>query len=59
MTQDISLTLLLDILGEDIRTEIVEGQAGIPLHLDIQVIDVETCKPIPNTFIEMWSKFPS
>jgi len=36
----------------------VEGQAGIPLHLDIQVIDVETCKPIPNTFIEMWSELP-
>ncbi|KAK3322909.1 Intradiol ring-cleavage dioxygenase [Apodospora peruviana] len=43
------------VLGESIRTNLVEDQQGVPLHLDIQLIDVATCKPIPDTFVEMWN----
>jgi protocatechuate 3,4-dioxygenase beta subunit len=43
------------ILGEDVRSELVEDQQGVPLHLDIQLIDVDTCEPIEGTFIEMWN----
>lgn len=27
------------------------------MHLDIQLIDVDTCEPIKGTFIEMWSEY--
>lgn len=45
-----------DVIGESIRTNLVDGQLGVPLHLDIQVIDVNTCQPLNKTFLEMWSK---
>lgn len=44
------------MLGEDIRSDLIDGQQGVPVHLDIQLIDVETCEPIEGTFIEMWSE---
>lgn len=33
--------------GELIRKDIVEDQEGVPLYLDIQVIDTSTCEPVP------------
>lgn len=32
----------------------VESQAGVSLLLDYQVIDVATCKPVPNVYVEIW-----
>lgn len=29
-------------------------QEGVPLHLDMQVIDVNTCEPVPSVYIEIW-----
>ncbi|KAE9365735.1 aromatic compound dioxygenase [Stipitochalara longipes BDJ] len=43
------------VIGESIRTKLGDGQLGVPLHLDIQVIDVNTCQPLNNTFLEMWT----
>jgi len=40
--------------GEYIRTDVAEDQAGIPLYLDYQVIDVDTCEPIPEIHLELW-----
>ncbi|KAI5268797.1 intradiol ring-cleavage dioxygenase [Aureobasidium subglaciale] len=40
--------------GEYIRKNITETQEGIPLTLDIQVIDVNTCEPVPDVFIDFW-----
>lgn len=28
--------------------------SGVPLTLDIGVIDIETCEPLPNVFVELW-----
>ncbi|KAJ4292346.1 hypothetical protein N0V90_009007 [Kalmusia sp. IMI 367209] len=42
------------VSGELIRENVVEDQAGVPLTLDIQVIDVETCEPVPQAFTEIW-----
>lgn len=52
------LTGIPDVAGEAIRKTLVEGQEGIPLHLDLQLVDVTTCKPIPSAVIEIWSKSP-
>ena len=32
----------------------VEDQAGVSLLLDYQVIDVATCKPVTNVYVEIW-----
>ncbi|TFK41873.1 Intradiol ring-cleavage dioxygenase [Crucibulum laeve] len=38
-----------------IRQDVTEGQVGVPLTLDIGVIDVTTCQPLPNVMVEVWS----
>ena len=42
--------------GEGIRSQLIDDQVGVPVYLDIQVIDVNTCEPLQDTFLEMWSK---
>ncbi|KAK0473420.1 Intradiol ring-cleavage dioxygenase [Armillaria novae-zelandiae] len=41
-------------VGHPIRQNIAEYQIGVPLLLDIGVIDVETCKPLPNILVDIW-----
>ncbi|KAF8078995.1 dioxygenase [Lyophyllum atratum] len=38
-----------------IRQDVTEGQSGIALTLDIGVLDVTTCTPLPNVMVEIWS----
>ncbi|KAJ7182786.1 Intradiol ring-cleavage dioxygenase [Mycena crocata] len=40
--------------GHPIRQNIAELQDGLLLLLDIGVIDVETCKPVPNVLVDIW-----
>ncbi|KAF2002684.1 aromatic compound dioxygenase [Amniculicola lignicola CBS 123094] len=42
------------VSGELVRENITEGQAGVPLTLDIQIIDVNTCEPVPQAYLEIW-----
>ena len=42
------------VQGELIRSDVTEDQEGVPLHLDIQVIDVNTCEPVPEVYLELW-----
>lgn len=42
------------VAGEYIRSNITEGQAGVPIHLDIQFIDIETCEPVPDMLVDVW-----
>ncbi|EED21086.1 conserved hypothetical protein [Talaromyces stipitatus ATCC 10500] len=44
-----------DMDGEYIRSNIAEDQVGIPVTLDLQFIDVETCEPVQGVAIEIWS----
>ncbi|KAH8823111.1 Intradiol ring-cleavage dioxygenase [Flagelloscypha sp. PMI_526] len=41
-------------VGHPIRQNIAELQDGLLLLLDIGVIDVETCKPLPNVLVDIW-----
>ncbi|KAK4694446.1 hypothetical protein P7C70_g8730, partial [Phenoliferia sp. Uapishka_3] len=41
------------ILGELVRQNITEGQAGVPLEVQINVIDISTCEPI-QVWIDAW-----
>ncbi|KAF9552351.1 aromatic compound dioxygenase [Agrocybe pediades] len=40
--------------GHPIRQNIAENQDGLLLLLDIGVIDVETCQPLPNVLVDIW-----
>ncbi|KAL4964202.1 intradiol ring-cleavage dioxygenase [Aspergillus stella-maris] len=41
--------------GELHRHDVREGQKGIDLYLDIGVIDVETCEPMPDAYLTIWA----
>ena len=43
------------VLGEMVRSDVTESQAGIPLHLEMQFIDTTTCEPIPQLLIDIWA----
>lgn len=40
--------------GELIRKNVVENERGIPLALDITIMDTTTCKPVTNTYVDIW-----
>ncbi|CCG84187.1 protein of unknown function [Taphrina deformans PYCC 5710] len=37
-----------------VRSNIVEDRVGAPLNLEIQVIDVRTCEPAQNVWVDVW-----
>jgi hypothetical protein len=42
------------VAAELIRDDISEGQEGIDLLLDFQLVDVNTCEPVPQAMIDVW-----
>jgi len=40
--------------GHPIRSNIAEYEPGLLFFMNIGVIDVETCKPVPNLLIDVW-----
>lgn len=40
--------------GELIRSEITDGQEGVPLYLDIQLVDTSSCEPVPAVYMDIW-----
>ncbi|KAI0126145.1 Intradiol ring-cleavage dioxygenase [Xylariales sp. AK1849] len=42
------------VTGEFIRENITEGQTGVPLHLDIQFVDMNTCEAVPLIAADVW-----
>jgi protocatechuate 3,4-dioxygenase beta subunit len=49
------LTVSPDVQGELVRKDVTEDQDGVPLTLDIQLIDVNTCEPISDIYLEVWN----
>ncbi|KAF9878237.1 hypothetical protein CkaCkLH20_04275 [Colletotrichum karsti] len=43
------------VTGEMIRSNVTEDQAGVPLYLDIQFIDVNSCSPVEGVAVDYWS----
>ncbi|KAJ5144936.1 hypothetical protein N7448_002328 [Penicillium atrosanguineum] len=44
-----------DVNGELHRHDVREDEEGINLYLDLGLIDVETCEPLPNAWITIWA----
>ncbi|KAJ6100437.1 Intradiol ring-cleavage dioxygenase [Penicillium canescens] len=43
------------VRGEYVRENVIDGQPGVPVILETQFIDVETCEPIVGLGMEIWS----
>jgi protocatechuate 3,4-dioxygenase beta subunit len=43
------------VQGEQIRKNLKENEKGIDLHLDIQVIDINTCRALKDIAVEIWA----
>lgn len=42
------------ISGELLRSDIVEGRAGLPLSLRLVLLDSRTCTPVPDAAVDLW-----
>jgi len=42
------------VAGEYIRSDVTENEPGVPIHLDVQFIDINTCESVPNMLVDMW-----
>jgi protocatechuate 3,4-dioxygenase beta subunit len=42
------------VTGEMIRKNMTDGEKGIDMALDIQIIDVATCEPLPTIYVDIW-----
>lgn len=42
------------IPGEQIRSNVREDQVGIPLVIEGQFLDIETCEPLTDVWWDMW-----
>jgi protocatechuate 3,4-dioxygenase beta subunit len=40
--------------SQTLRQDMTEDQIGIPLWLDIGVLDMNTCEPLPNALVDFW-----
>ncbi|KAF2137393.1 uncharacterized protein K452DRAFT_321813 [Aplosporella prunicola CBS 121167] len=43
------------VKGEHIRSDVREGQAGIPIVVEGQFVDVETCEPLEGVYWDLWN----
>ncbi|KAH9905315.1 Intradiol ring-cleavage dioxygenase [Xylariomycetidae sp. FL2044] len=42
------------VAGELVREDITEGQAGVPLHVEVQFVDVADCSAVADMMIDVW-----
>ncbi|CAN9127403.1 unnamed protein product [Alternaria alternata] len=42
------------VTGELVRQDILTGEKGAITHLDINIIDTSSCKPVTDAYVEMW-----
>lgn len=46
---------LSDVTGDIIRKNVKDNEKGVDLHLDIQIVDINTCTPLKDLAVEIWS----
>ncbi|KAH9906119.1 aromatic compound dioxygenase [Epithele typhae] len=42
------------VTGEYVRYDVREEQEGVDIYVDVQIIDVNTCEPVPNVYLDFW-----
>ncbi|KAF8299301.1 aromatic compound dioxygenase [Clavulina sp. PMI_390] len=43
------------VAGEALRENLIENQPGIPFYLEFSLIDTNTCAPLVNAAVDIWS----
>lgn len=45
------------VTGESIRKNVKEDlySEGVDLYLEVQYIDITTCEPVPNVYVDIWN----
>lgn len=43
------------INNEFVRQDMREDQAGVTMLIDVGILDINTCEPVPNAFVEIWA----
>ncbi|PFH54310.1 hypothetical protein AMATHDRAFT_72816 [Amanita thiersii Skay4041] len=43
------------VAGAPLQSDVIDGQEGVLLVLDVGILDVTTCQPMPNALVEIWS----
>ncbi|KAL0259641.1 hypothetical protein SLS55_005378 [Diplodia seriata] len=45
------------VVGEMIRKNVKEEQYsdGVDLYLEVQYVDIETCEPVPDVYVDIWN----
>ncbi|CAG8980412.1 hypothetical protein HYALB_00003977 [Hymenoscyphus albidus] len=43
------------VKGEQIRSNVRENQKGVPMHLEMQFMNIKTCKPAKDVLVDIWS----
>lgn len=52
ITQDVTGPFMVD--ARHLRSDVTEGQAGVPLLLDFEVVDTFRCQPLPGAIVRIW-----
>ncbi|GAB7354221.1 hypothetical protein MBLNU459_g4765t1 [Dothideomycetes sp. NU459] len=43
------------VRGELFRSNLTESQTGVPLHLEMQFVDTNTCEPVGGVLADIWA----
>lgn len=54
LTPDITMGPYVWPYSQTLRQDMSEGQPGVPLLLDVGVLDMATCEPLPNALVSFW-----
>ncbi|KAI0480841.1 Intradiol ring-cleavage dioxygenase [Xylariaceae sp. FL0804] len=42
------------VADEFVRANLKDDQEGVPLTLDFQIVDINTCEPMADTYLDIW-----
>lgn len=42
------------VSGELIREDVTDGESGVPLHLDLQFVDISNCAAVEDLLVDLW-----
>ncbi|KAI1341605.1 Intradiol ring-cleavage dioxygenase [Xylariaceae sp. FL0016] len=42
------------VTGEEVRSDIAQGQAGVPLHLELQLLNKNACEAVTDLITDIW-----
>ncbi|KAJ2902341.1 putative extracellular dioxygenase [Zalerion maritima] len=42
------------VSGELIRQDVTDGEPGVPIHVDIQFVDVSSCEGVSDLLVDIW-----